>query len=333
MTLRHIKIFIAVCDTGSTTAAARELYIAQPAVSFAIAELEHYYGQKLFDRISNRLRITEAGRRFLEYSRQIVILFDEMEFEIKNWDCLGSLRIGSNVTIGNSFLPQCVKAFKGIYPDIEIEVTVDNSAKIEQLILNSKLDFALIEGPVFNHFIKSELFMDNSLVFICAADHPWAGQEVEMERLADCSFIMREKDSFERKLLNDLLQMNKIQFHASWQSVSYQAILKAVEKNLGIAAISYQAAKEYLKSGKVMQFYVSGVKLKREFYIVYHQNKFLNKPAKDFMELCFKMKELDQTGEQADGGATVEGATVEGADGNGADGNGVEQKKDNRQKD
>ena len=80
MTLRHIKIFIAVCDTGSTTAAAKELYIAQPAVSFAIAELEHYYGQKLFDRISNRLRITEAGRRFLEYSRQIVILFDEMEF-------------------------------------------------------------------------------------------------------------------------------------------------------------------------------------------------------------------------------------------------------------
>ena len=41
MTLRHIKIFIAVCDTGSTTAAAKEQYIAQPAVNIAIAELEH----------------------------------------------------------------------------------------------------------------------------------------------------------------------------------------------------------------------------------------------------------------------------------------------------
>jgi DNA-binding transcriptional LysR family regulator len=77
-----------------------------------------------------------------------------MEFEIKNWDSLGSLRIGSNVTIGNNFLPQCVKAFHNSCPGIEIEVTVDNSARIEQLILNSKLDFALIEGPVFNHFIK-----------------------------------------------------------------------------------------------------------------------------------------------------------------------------------
>ena len=294
MTLRHIKIFIAVWDTGSTTAAAKELYIAQPAVSFAIAELEHYYGQKLFDRISNRLRITEAGRRFLEYSRQIVILFDEMEFEIKNWDSLGSLRIGSNVTIGNNFLPQCVKAFHNSCPGIEIEVTVDNSARIEQLILNSKLDFALIAGPVFNHFIKSELFMDNSLVFICAGEHPWAGSVIEMEQMDDCSLIMRERDSFERKLLTELLQMNKIRFRTVWQSVSYQAILKAVEKNLGIAAISYQAAKEYLAAGKVAQFYVKGVELKREFYIIYHQNKFLNKPAKDFMALCFKMKERDR---------------------------------------
>ena len=115
-----------------------------------------------------------------------------------------------------------------------------------------------------------------------------------MEQMDDCSFIMRERDSFERKLLTELLQMNKIRFRTVWQSVSYQAILKAVEKNLGIAAISYQAAKEYLAAGKVAQFYVKGVDLKREFYIIYHQNKFLNKPAKDFMALCFKMKERDR---------------------------------------
>ena len=57
MTMKHIKIFIAVCDTGSMTAAAKKLFIAQPAVSFAIAEMEDHYGQKLFDRISNRLHI------------------------------------------------------------------------------------------------------------------------------------------------------------------------------------------------------------------------------------------------------------------------------------
>ena len=52
MTLRHIRIFLAVCENGNnTTRAARALYLAQPAVSRAVAELEEYYGVRLFDRI------------------------------------------------------------------------------------------------------------------------------------------------------------------------------------------------------------------------------------------------------------------------------------------
>lgn len=294
MTIRHIKIFIAVCDTGSTTAAAKELYIAQPAVSFAIAELEHFYGQKLFDRISNRLHITEAGKRFLQYSRQIAALFNEMEYEIKNWDTVGVLRIGSNVTIGNQFLPECVKCFQDANPSIEMEVLVDNSARIEQMILESKLDLALIEGPIHSHFIKSELFMDNSLVFICANNHPWAGSTIKIGQLDGSRFILREQESFERKVLKGLLEIHKIQFHTAWQSVSYQAILKAVENNLGISAISYQAAKEYLSAGKIARFFIEDVELKREFYLIYHQNKFLTKPARDFIDLCLSMKRQEE---------------------------------------
>ena len=57
MTLRHIKIFVTVCQTGSITAAGEKLFIAQPSISVAISELENYYGIKLFDRISKRLYI------------------------------------------------------------------------------------------------------------------------------------------------------------------------------------------------------------------------------------------------------------------------------------
>ena len=65
MTLRHLKIFVTVCETGSTTAAGEKLHIAQPSISLAISELEDYYGIKLFDRIAKRLYITEAGKKFL----------------------------------------------------------------------------------------------------------------------------------------------------------------------------------------------------------------------------------------------------------------------------
>ena len=52
MTLRHLRIFLTVCEAGSMTGAANRLFTAQPSVSLAIREMEEYYGVKLFDRIS-----------------------------------------------------------------------------------------------------------------------------------------------------------------------------------------------------------------------------------------------------------------------------------------
>lgn len=64
MTLRHFHIFSTVCKKESITKAAEELNMAQPAVSFAIRELESYYGTKLFERMNRRLYITDAGNNF-----------------------------------------------------------------------------------------------------------------------------------------------------------------------------------------------------------------------------------------------------------------------------
>ena len=61
MTIRHFKIFIAVCDTMNMTAAAKSMYISQSAVSQAIAEMERYYGLCLFERLSRKLYLTKAG--------------------------------------------------------------------------------------------------------------------------------------------------------------------------------------------------------------------------------------------------------------------------------
>lgn len=80
MTIRHLKIFLAVCDGGcNTTRAAEALTMAQPAVSLALKELEQYYGVVLFDRVGRHLQITAAGKRLWEYASHITSLFDDME--------------------------------------------------------------------------------------------------------------------------------------------------------------------------------------------------------------------------------------------------------------
>ena len=84
MTLRHFRIFIEVASTGSITQAARNLYLTQPTVSTAVRELEEHYGTLFFDRINQRLRITGEGRRFLDYARHFIQMYDEMELAFSN---------------------------------------------------------------------------------------------------------------------------------------------------------------------------------------------------------------------------------------------------------
>ena len=148
MTLRHLEIFCAVCAQGSFTRAAEKLNMAQPAVSAAVRELEEYYGVKLFDRISRRLYLTEAGKRFQQYASHVASLFDDMEKEMRDWEALGVLRIGASITIGSWLLPGYVKRFSKKYPGMDVRVSVEQSERLEKRLLNNELDFALMEGVV-----------------------------------------------------------------------------------------------------------------------------------------------------------------------------------------
>ena len=111
MTLRHMKIYVAVFHHSNITKAAEELHLAQPSVSLAIKELEEYYGIRLFERMGRRILPTEGGKEFYGYALHIVSLFDEMEKKVRNWDTIGNLRVGASVTIGTQLLPEFRRLF------------------------------------------------------------------------------------------------------------------------------------------------------------------------------------------------------------------------------
>lgn len=287
MTLKHMKIFVTVCQCNSVTAAADKLFIAQPSVSLAIRELEEYYGIKLFDRISRKLYITEAGKKLLDYAVHIVSLFDVMEKEMRNWDTLGILRIGSSITIGNFLLTDYIKLFRESHPFMKVQVIIENSVDIENRIMANDIDFGLIEGITHNSQIESETFMEDELVLICGPAHPLstAGQ-ADITSLPSYDFIMREKGSGGRELFESSMLIHGIDIKPVWESVSTRAIVKAVSEGLGLSVLPYQLIKQDLEEGKVIHVKVEGLTLKRFYSFIYHKNKMHTKSAKDFMELC-----------------------------------------------
>ena len=201
MTLRHLKIFITVCDAGSMTAAAKKLYISQPSVSQAISELEAHYHTRLFERLGRKLYITEAGKKLLSYARHILSLTEQAERELNDLNKSGTLRLGASMTIGTYLLNDMIKSFLSIYPDVQILTTVDNTKVIEEMLLSDQLDLALVEGPVHSADIVEETFRKDELVLICSPEHPWAAKkQIEMQELNNCSFIVREEGSGTREI-------------------------------------------------------------------------------------------------------------------------------------
>ena len=287
MTLRHLKIFVTVCETGSTTAAGEKLHIAQPSISLAISELEDYYGIKLFDRIAKRLYITEAGKKFLQYATHIVGLFEEMEREIKNFDATGIIRIGVSITIGNYLLPGYITRFKKIHPQMDVKVIIDNSEKIQQYILSNQIDIGLIEGIVYSPYIAEHKFRDDELVMVCGNAHPFANQKnIEISKLQNESFILRESGSAGREIFDSTMTSLGIKILPAWESTSAQAIIRAVQANLGISVLPYLLVKDSLNRKEISQFHIDGIRFQRSFSVIYHQNKFLTESAKDFIALC-----------------------------------------------
>lgn len=290
MTLRHMKIFIAVCREKSITLAAKKLYISQPAVSNAIKELETYYGTPLFDRISRKLYLTESGKTVYHYAIHINSLFEELESSLKSSEVISQLKIGSSITIGTHFMPNYVREFSERFPNIQTYVTIGSSDVIEKLVLDNELDFALIEGIAHSENIISKDFIKDELIVICDLNNPLLKKVyVSVDDLSNQHFLMRERNSGTRELTESILSLHNISLKPLWESSSTEAIIRGVSKGIGISILPFQLVQDYIDKKQVARLNVNGIKFDRQYHIIYHKNKFLTPTALEFMKLCNAM--------------------------------------------
>lgn len=288
MTLRHMKIFVSVFRHSNITRAATELHLAQPSVSFAIKELENYYGIRLFERIGKRITPTETGKEFFGYALHIVSMFDEMEKKIRNWDTLGTIRLGASITIGTHILPTLVRQYQALYPDLRTEVTIKKSSSIERHILNNDIDIGLIETQPDQPDIVAVPFMEDSLQAIVAIDHPLSKcHEITLEQLAKYPFLMREKGSAGREILDSYFALLQITVHPLWESASTQAIVHGVAEGLGVAVLPYLLVKKNIDEHTVKTIPFSHP-MTRKLNIIYHKSKYLTDNMNTFISLCKK---------------------------------------------
>ena len=291
MTLRHMKILVEVYRRNSVTKAAQALHLSQPSVSLALRELEDYYGVALFERVGRRISPPECGREFYGYAVHVVSLMDELEKRMRNWDAIGTVRIGATVTIGTYLLPALVRRYQAEFPALHVDVQVCRASQVEQLVLDNRIDLGLIETQPEHEELAAVPFSRDELQAIVPPDSPLAGRgEVTIQELAQFPFLMREPGSAGRKALDGYLALHRLSVQPAWESVSTQALIKAVVEGLGVAVLPKLLIQQDVAAGNVVPLTLKEP-LRRTLNIVYHKRKYLSESMQRFIALCRETEE------------------------------------------
>ncbi|ABX42271.1 LysR family transcriptional regulator [Lachnoclostridium phytofermentans] len=287
MTIRHFKIFIAVVECGKMRRAAERLYISQPAISQAIQELEEHYQVKLFERLSQKLSITEMGELLLPYARQAVELFENTEQAMKNAGEVSRIRLGTSISVGTTILNDLLDRYEEIYGNLDTSVIIHNTQTIETLIHSCKLDLGIVEGFVIDKGMKQIPICEDELVLVVGKSHPLYQKEIiTFEELQNEILISREEGSVNRNQFEQLLLERDITMQKKWTCTNSEAIKIAVEHGRGLAILSQMIIRKEVEEGTLKILQLEDIHVHRKIHLIYHKDKFLSKPLKQFIELC-----------------------------------------------
>ncbi len=277
-TLRQLRVFVSVVESQGFTRAAEALHLSQPAVSIQVKQLEATAGMPLFDQIGKKIFLTEAGEVLYDCARN---LFAELEGAEERINALkgvkaGRLRIAVATTAGY-FATRMLAEFARLYPEIVIRLDVTNRASLlAQLDANSQ-DMVIMGEPPPGRDLLATAFMENPLVVVAAADHPWAGRKrIPLSELQAQRFVVREPGSGTRAAVQRFLDAEGVGVQFAMEMSSNEAIKQAVQAGLGLGICSLHTLELELETRRLVVLDVHGFPVMRYWYLVQRAGKRLS---------------------------------------------------------
>lgn len=288
MNLNQLRVFRAVIEEGSITRAARSLRISQPAVSKQLAELEAALGTPLVDRLPRGIRLTEAGELLREHVRRI--FQEERAAELALAEFLGlrqgQLSVGASTTVGSYLVPRVFGDFRALHPNVALELRVGNTRDIQSHVLEGEHDVGLTEGFATSDALDIEVLSYDEMVLITApGDTLSRVQSIPAERLATLPFIVRERGSGTRDVIEAALYEHGVNLRPVMTLGSTEAVKTAVARGLGVAMVSRLTVALELDAGRLCEVKVDDLKVRRAMHLLTLRGKHPSPAAREFLRL------------------------------------------------
>lgn len=271
--VHELQIFAAAAETENFSAAARQLHLSQPAISFQIQALEQRLNVQLFQRIGRRIALTEAGRDLLPMAREMIQLSSRIEESMcaSQGVVKGHVVIGCSTSPGKYILPHLIGAFRKQYPDVQFSVEVMDRQSVEEKLVEKKIHIGVLSLCSKNKELECWTLLTDELVLIVGAHHPWATRErVAPAELGTAEWILREGGAATRQLVAATLaeqSMSADDLRVAMELGSVEAVEAAVEAGHGVSIVSRVAVQRGLELGRIKIVAVEGLSVRREIYL------------------------------------------------------------------
>jgi DNA-binding transcriptional LysR family regulator len=294
ITLGQLRAFEAVARLGSFSRAAEALHVTQPAVSKKIRLLQEEVGLTLIEHIGKQLHLTDAGRELLSTCGDWLETWSRFEQSIADMKGLkqGRLRLAV-VTTSKYFMPRVLGPFCDLYPGIEIAMQVANRDRLLERLAGNQDDLYVMGVPPQGAEIESEPLMENPLVVLAAASHPWASRRnIPFRELADAAFVMREEGSGTRMTIERECQERGVGLRIKLELGSNEAIKQAVAGGLGLSILSRSTLRLDPTRAELVELDVEGFPIRRSWYVVWPRGKQLSVVARTFLVFLHEHVEM-----------------------------------------
>ncbi|MDE3073973.1 MAG: LysR family transcriptional regulator [Chloroflexota bacterium] len=287
MNLHQIRVFYTVANRLSFTLAAQDLVMSQPAVSLQVKALERSLGLRLFERVNNRLNLTQSGEAL--YHSAVSMLSAEDEAVRTMAELAGATRgklvIGVNTTGGMYIMPPVIRDFRGHYTETEMVLHIDGTERLCERVQQNIIDLAFVGGPIEDSRFRVEHLCLDPLALIFSPAHPFAGRDlVVVSELAAQEFVVPEPSSRTRLLVERALRERGLMIKIAQQLSGTEPVKKAVEANLGVGIVSAHAVEREIAAGHLCTAPIEGLPLRRHFEMVSRADKYFSPAGKRFRE-------------------------------------------------
>lgn len=176
MTLRQIRHFIAVAETGSISAAAQAVFISQSTLTLAIQQLEQEIGVNLFNRHAKGMSLTHQGHQFLRQAHLILATVDNAKRSLQQStdQVAGQLVIGVTSLVAGYYLADLLTRFQRACPNVDIRVMEDERPYIEHLLISGEIDVGvlILSNLEDRHALQTEVLTHSPHRLWLPAQHP-----------------------------------------------------------------------------------------------------------------------------------------------------------------